>query len=209
MPLFSLAIWLLPEWNQYSGWPASGEIDLMESRGNKGLVNAGGVNIGTQQVGSTLHWGPNSNYNRYEYTHFEKQNDAGYDNDFHLYQMEWNSDHISFSIDDQLIGSITPPDGGFWELGNLAQTNVNNPWNGYTKMAPFDQEFHIIINLAVGGTTYFPDDATNSNGAKPWLNTSPRASADFWEGRDSWLPTWNLPSDSSALQVDYVRVWAI
>lgn len=29
------AIWLLPEKNAYGQWPASGEIDLMESRGNK------------------------------------------------------------------------------------------------------------------------------------------------------------------------------
>lgn len=28
------AIWLLPRWNNYGNWPASGEIDLMESRGN-------------------------------------------------------------------------------------------------------------------------------------------------------------------------------
>ena len=32
---FSLvvAIWMLPKWNEYGGWPASGEIDIVESRG--------------------------------------------------------------------------------------------------------------------------------------------------------------------------------
>ena len=28
------AIWMLPRYNEYGQWPASGEIDIMESRGN-------------------------------------------------------------------------------------------------------------------------------------------------------------------------------
>jgi hypothetical protein len=36
-------------------------------------------------------------------------------------------------------------------------------------------QFFIVLNLAVGGTGYFPDEATNANG-KPWLNTSPTVS---------------------------------
>ena len=28
------AIWMLPRHNEYGEWPASGEIDIMESRGN-------------------------------------------------------------------------------------------------------------------------------------------------------------------------------
>ena len=28
------AIWMLPAHNEYGQWPASGEIDIMESRGN-------------------------------------------------------------------------------------------------------------------------------------------------------------------------------
>lgn len=67
------------------------------------------------------------------------------------------------------------------------------------------------MNLAVGGTAYFPDDATNPGG-KPWHNTSPTAMTDFWNGRGQWLSTWNLGVDNSkeaSLQVDYVRVWAL
>ncbi len=37
------AIWLLPRHQEYGGWPASGEIDIMESRGNVGYpASAGG-----------------------------------------------------------------------------------------------------------------------------------------------------------------------
>ena len=43
------AIWMLPVKQAYGGWPASGEIDIMESRGNLNLVKDG-VNIGAEQV---------------------------------------------------------------------------------------------------------------------------------------------------------------
>mmetsp|Transcript_9153 Transcript_9153/g.1364 ORF Transcript_9153/g.1364 Transcript_9153/m.1364 type:complete len:98 (+) Transcript_9153:370-663(+) len=47
------AIWMLPTSNAYGGWPASGEIDIVESRGNVGYP-AGGP----ESIGSTLHFGP-------------------------------------------------------------------------------------------------------------------------------------------------------
>jgi len=53
------AIWLLPSYNSYGTWPASGEIDIMESRGNDATCSAGGVN----RFGSTLHWGPDGGHN--------------------------------------------------------------------------------------------------------------------------------------------------
>lgn len=62
------AVWLMPRDNVYGGWPTSGEIDLLESRGNENLVQ-NGVNIGTHMVGSTLHWGPDYNNNRFVLGH--------------------------------------------------------------------------------------------------------------------------------------------
>lgn len=46
---------MLPKHNAYGLWPASGEIDLVESRGNLRYMQ-NGVNIGAEQAGSTLHW---------------------------------------------------------------------------------------------------------------------------------------------------------
>lgn len=73
-------------------------------------------------------------------------------------------------------------------------------------------QFHIILNLAVGGTNgYFPDEGNDSE--KPWKNASPQASTDFWNGRNQWLPGWNLDKSknisNSALIVDSIRVWAV
>ncbi|KAJ4427903.1 beta-1,3-glucan-binding protein-like [Periplaneta americana] len=210
------AIWLLPRYNQYGGWPASGEIDLSEGRGNLNYIAPSGQNIGSELSSSTLHFGPFWPYNGYTHAHFEKNTPAGqgFDKDFHRFQLEWTEDHMQFSIDDEVIGTVAPGDGGFWELGEFGQQvgTVDNPWQYGNKMAPFDQPFYFVLNLACGGVNYyFPDDAQNPGG-KPWLNTSPAASTDFWNGKNQWLPTWNLDvnnGESAAMQVDYIKVWAL
>lgn len=53
------ALWLMPRFSVYGGWPASGEIDLMELRGNRNLFS-GATHVGNQQAGSTMHFGPRS-----------------------------------------------------------------------------------------------------------------------------------------------------
>lgn len=170
------AIWLLPRTNSYGEWVASGEIDLMESRGNKELV-LDGLNIGNKLSTSTLHWGPDSSQNRYRKTHWEKTNENGFDKKFHKYQLIWTTAYIQFLIDDKEIGKVTPPAGGFWEMGAFDEAYYN-PWVGRSKIAPFDQEFFILINLAVGGISYFPDAAMNP-AKKPWENDSKKVRTDF------------------------------
>ncbi|CAG9560383.1 unnamed protein product [Danaus chrysippus] len=206
------AIWLMPAYNSYGTWPASGEIDLVESRGNRNMIQ-NGLHIGTQEAGSTLHFGPYPDWNGWETAHWVRRNQGGYDYDFHRYQLEWTPDFIKFSIDDVELGRVAPGNKGFWEYGGFSKNpNVLNPWRYGSKMAPFDQKFYIIINLAVGGTNgFFPDNVFNPT-PKPWSNNSPRAATDFWNGRNSWLPTWMLNQNeghSASLQVDYVRVWAL
>jgi beta-glucanase (GH16 family) len=87
---YSPGIWFLPKQNNYGIWPASGEIDLVESRGNKNLLQ-NGVNIGTEQMGSTLHFGPYGTLNGYLTSTFARNSKvgAGFDAVFHRYQMEW------------------------------------------------------------------------------------------------------------------------
>ena len=45
--------------------------------------------------------------------------------------------------------------------------DVANPWIGSdSHLTPFDTEFYLILNVAVGGTNgFFPDDAVNGGGA--------------------------------------------
>ena len=86
--LLFTAIWMLPRYQDYGQWPASGEIDIVESRGNSGLM-LNGVNIGAEQVSQTLHWGPHFFLNQYEKTSWSKNSVPGYDSDFHIYGLEW------------------------------------------------------------------------------------------------------------------------
>lgn len=69
--VLSVAIWFLPTDYSYGGWPRSGEIDLVEIRGNNDL-SCGGYPLGNRLMGSTLHWGPDSSQNAYYRTHWEK-----------------------------------------------------------------------------------------------------------------------------------------
>jgi len=200
------AIWMLPEDWSYGGWPLSGEIDLMESRGNLNLM-CDGRPEGHQSMGSTLHWGPDAGNNHWYQTHWGKTNEsAPFGDDYHLYVVIWDHDGFSFFIDHEFIGGVYPPAGGFWELGGF---NGQNIWASGEKMAPFDKPFYILLNVAIGGN-FFPDGCNNANGDKPWYGSFvPGAMKSFWEGRDDWKPTWNMDTDDSAMKIDYVKVYSL
>ncbi|KAK7067194.1 3-glucan binding protein [Halocaridina rubra] len=201
------AMWMLPRYWPYGLWPASGEIDIVESRGNDDYGT-----LGNQYGGSTLHWGPFWPHNRYDLTHSEyTASDGSFANSFHVWRVDWTQDKFEFYVDDVLELTVDPGTS-FWDLGEFANIgDIDNIWERGDKLAPFDQKFYIILNLAVGGTNGFFPDEVPSNPPKPWANTSPNAFLDFWNGRADWLPTWEQGegkiSENAALQVDYVKVW--
>ena len=63
------AIWMLPKDNVYGPWPRSGEIDIMESRGNGPSYAQGGNNI----LSSTLPLGPDVNHNGWWRNHVKRK----------------------------------------------------------------------------------------------------------------------------------------
>jgi len=91
-----------------------------------------------------------------------------------------STEHIRFSVDDVEIGKTKPGEGGFWELGGFS-SKFENPWTyaENPRMAPFDQRFYLVINLAVGGTNGFFPDNTRGNVKKPWDNNSPQVGQQF------------------------------
>eukprot|EP01088_Endostelium_zonatum_P000781 TRINITY_DN11035_c0_g1_i1.p1 TRINITY_DN11035_c0_g1~~TRINITY_DN11035_c0_g1_i1.p1 ORF type:complete len:367 (-),score=71.45 TRINITY_DN11035_c0_g1_i1:31-1092(-) len=194
------AIWLLPTHNSYGDWPASGEIDLVESRGNSPSYSAGGVN----QFGSTLHWGPFFGSDQYLLTHQTKTLPSGdFSQNFHVFGFIWNETSMITYLDspNNIILSVSTKES-FWSKGKWG-SQINNPWEGRGSNAPFDQEFYVVMNVAVGGTNgYFPDGV----GGKPWTDASPHASNEFYAAKNQWLPTWK--GDECALQVDWIRVYS-
>mmetsp|Transcript_24109 Transcript_24109/g.33807 ORF Transcript_24109/g.33807 Transcript_24109/m.33807 type:complete len:359 (+) Transcript_24109:136-1212(+) len=192
------AIWLLPRYNSYGEWPASGEIDIVESRGNTDYPG------GSNSFASTLHWGPFYPLDPYSLTHEEYTLPSGdFCDDFHVFGLEWTDTYLLTYLDspDNIILNVKINES-FWERGGWDNTNYNNPWYGRPEVAPFDQEYYIIFDMAVGGTNgYFPDGV----GGKPWSDSDPNAVNAFWSALNSWYPTWQ--GENAAMQIDWVKVW--
>ena len=89
-----------------------------------------------------------------------------------------------------------------------------DPWAAGTAGAPFDQQFYLQMNVAVGGTgSFFPDLLCRG---KPWTNGGSNPKAAFTAAFDEWWPTWGGQLNntqagaarSAALAIDWVRYWA-
>ena len=128
------AIWMLPtDPSIYGLWAASGEIDIMEYVGDK-----------PAEIFGTIHYGgawPNNQFTSNTYT----LDLSTFDADFHVYSVEWEPDEIRWYVDDELYATQTSwsSDGGAFP-------------------APFDVDFHIILNVAVGGNLPGNPDATTT-----------------------------------------------
>jgi len=215
------AMWMLPENDVYGGWPRSGEIDLVEVIANRDF-RCGGTTRGVDSMGVAMHWGPAWNENHYYLTHRTKVDPVNYGDNFHTYIFDWSPNGLRFFVDDEnnsLMDIPSPPINqnpgwqNFWEFGKPWGTN-DNPWASGSNLAPFDQAFHFLLNVAVGGTGgYIPDGCVNRGGTpafqKPWSNNQGYLGGmqSFYNGRANWQWTWDSEGDNNAMQVDYVRVY--
>ena len=198
------AIWMLPEDEAYGGWPASGEIDIMESRGNDASCAAGG----NDKFASTLHWGPAWDANGYPKTTKQYSHGKSLSDEFHIYGLLWTPDRIMTYIDteDNVVLDVDTSTQTFWERGGW--TARDNPWAHEKDInAPFNQNFYLILNVAVGGTNgYFPDGQCG----KTWSDVDPHSVNAFWNSHGAWYTTWDYPnSHQSAMKVDSIQVWSL
>lgn len=118
------AFWMLPQDNVYGTWAASGEIDVMEA------VNLGAS--GGNTVHGTIHYGgqwPNNTFTGGDYAVPTDATD-----NFHTYAIEWDETEMRWYVDDTLY-------------------LMQNSWNttGAPFPAPFNERFHLLFNVAVGG----------------------------------------------------------
>lgn len=119
------AFWMMPKLSVYGGWPDSGEIDILEHIGN---------NLNT--VMGTIH---TEKYNHMTGTQigFSKYV-SGLSEDFHTYSITWNEYSMSWYVDQFKYGTTV------FNAGANTDVETSAAW-------PFDQEFYLIINLAMGG----------------------------------------------------------
>ncbi|KAK9365294.1 concanavalin A-like lectin/glucanase domain-containing protein [Lipomyces kononenkoae] len=203
------AIWMMPKDSVYGVWPASGEIDICESRGNDHTYPLGGVNV----MSSTLHWGPVTGLDMYwKTTGGFRLTHSTFADGFHTFGLEWNQHYIMTYLDGRLRQVIYHKFGTpFWQYGNFPSTYQNgstlsDPWPSTDSQAPFDQEFYLILDLAVGGTNgWFPDNEAS----KPWSNGDRQTAMNsFWNARDQWQPTWG-DEYSRGLVIDSVKIYSL
>jgi beta-glucanase (GH16 family) len=192
------AFWMLSTDEVYGRWPKSGEIDIMEAVNLKELgpdgvpesstvgqlyYGTGGVDVNGQFTNSGA-----------EYANLDGSNPA---DDFHTYSIEWQEGEIRWYVDgylwqtqmmskvrfnskDQAVGLVHR--GWFAEYFDIITGDLETKWDS----APFDQDFHILLNLAVGGGF-----AGNTNNA-----------ANFPNGIDP-----AAFENGQTYEIDYVRVY--
>ncbi|EMD36047.1 glycoside hydrolase family 16 protein [Gelatoporia subvermispora B] len=204
------AIWMLPVNDTYGPWPQSGEIDIMEARGNPVNYTAQGIDY----VRGSLNWGPLTFLNGVAKTFgwWNKRRQTFADG-FHTYAVEWSPKFIRIYVDSRLEKmldlSFNEP---FFKRGDFPPVVANgsqfivtpDPWANGTNATPFDQPFFLILDVAVGGTNgWFPDGV----GGKPWLDASLTAMKDFAENQATWYSTWPQNIEDRAMIVDSVKMW--
>jgi beta-glucanase (GH16 family) len=93
---------MLPVDNAYGPWPASGEIDISEVRGNPGDTYPDG----RDSSGSTLHWGPVTELDAfYKSTGKLNLKRTDYSDKFHTFGLEWSNDYLFTYVDSRLAVS--------------------------------------------------------------------------------------------------------
>ena len=201
------AIWMLPVNNTYGDWPLSGEIDIAESRGNNHTYGQGGDNI----VSSALHWGPNAANDAWWRTNVKRKAlHTTYSKTAHTFGLEWSQKYLFTYVDSILLQvTYTNFNEPLWQRGGFPSFNSNgthlvDPWSQFGhNQAPFDQEFYLILNVAVGGTNGWFEDGKSG---KPWVDSSATAKKDFWNQRNVWYPTWTAPG-AGQMEVSKVEMW--
>lgn len=199
------AIWMLPVNATYGPWPQSGEIDIMEARGNNYTYPMGGNNI----MSSTLHWGPSPATDAWWRSTSERTAlHSTYAEGPHVYGMEWSESYIFTYVDNRLLQVLYFNFlGDLWAQGDFPPADPNgtrfvDPWSQTGRTStPFDEDFYLIINLAVGATNGWFEDGLEG---KPWVDASKTARRDFWEAQAEWYPTW---VEGGVFKIHRVQMW--
>ncbi|KAL2210164.1 glucan 1,3-beta-glucosidase [Sarocladium strictum] len=188
------AIWMMPKEDKYGDWPASGEMDIMESRGNNWTYAQGGNDI----ISSALHWGPNPANDAWWKTNNKRKVIRGaYSQGFNTFGIEWSQKYLFTYVNSRIHQVMYVNfDKPMWKQGGFPETNENGTrladiWSQTgNNNTPFDQEFYLILNLAVGGSNGWFEDGKSG---KPWVNDGDNAQKDFWDARGQWMETWKQP----------------
>ena len=125
------AFWMLGNNIDSVGWPACGEIDIMENIGREPAT-----------VHGTIH-GPGYSGEKSIGAPFDLAGNQKIADDFHVFSTEWSENRISFFVDGKHYKTLTPadlPEGKKWV---------------------YDHPFFLLLNFAIGGSWGGNPDATS------------------------------------------------
>jgi len=122
------AFWMLGDNIDAVGWPASGEIDVMEALGHDPYT-----------VHGTLHGPAGAEAGELGSRFVAPRSLAS---DFHTYAVSWRPNSVTWLLDGKAYATVGP-------------TIRRRGWSSV-----FDRPFHLLLNLAVGGTWPGPPDAS-------------------------------------------------
>lgn len=135
------ALWMLGDNISSIGWPACGEIDIMEMVG--GTANGKSDNT----THGTIHWrGTNNDHASYGNS---KTNGKKLSEEFHVYSIIWDANTIKWYFDDVLY--------------NTADIRPE-------ALSEFHDKFFFIMNVAVGGNWPGSPDETTNFPQKMWVD---------------------------------------
>lgn len=126
------AIWMLGDNFPTAGWPACGEIDIMEVIGSSPSTTHG-----------TIHFGADWTQHNYVGQGTSLTSGQTFADEFHVFSIEWDANGITWLLDDSPFYSVSPNVVG------------SQPY-------PFDHPFFFILNVAVGGQWPGYPDATTT-----------------------------------------------
>ena len=168
------AWWLMPITNTYGGWPKSGELDIMEAIGLADLTSGHGTFICDRSP----------EYDGYGFKKSVTARGVDYTADFHTWGLLWEK-----SIDNRVILR--------WYIDNVPYGMYDQsewpPGQGGPAGSPFDQPFHMIINLGIGG---------------PWAG-APTADASGSFIEVDWVRVWQRSGSTLLLSQNFSTGYTI
>ncbi|GAB1448031.1 hypothetical protein MASR2M44_10360 [Bacteroidota bacterium] len=205
------AVWFLPTENYFGQWPMSGEIDLLEGKGQEPTKTWGTIHYGS--------YAPQNKYSGETYT----LPSGNFTDDFHTFTVIWKPDSIKWYVNGQLFATRTPKDLGgynwpfrhnFHPIINLAVGGnfLGNPDGSTPDTATLQVDYIRIYQAPEHQTISGPEAVLRyEKGRKFYVNSFPGSTYNWMlpsgaslvsgAGTPAVVVNWGLKSDSLKVEI--------
>lgn len=178
------AFWMLPSEWIFGGWPASGEIDIMENIGREPYT-----------IHGTIHYGDQAHYYQGKSVDMEEM---PFSVDYHTFAVDREFNSIRFILDDVVYFSISADDIGdnnwpfnekFYFLFNLA---VGGYWPGYPDDSTFFPQQMLVDYVRV-----YDRPLPSLDGPKSVEYVAPSVTYNIANSYAGSMFIWTVPDDAT------------